>query len=1566
VRADNLQFATANEAPDKRPRFIVRILFDVGSLSITSHTGIASVPGILIDGALQAPSAISQRIVPDEGRSEIGSFSFTLADLGSAFTNEARAKLGDGKGLRGKTVELRIGFEGFDYSAFQLVQTQIITGCEYQDGAYRVQCADITREQRKDIFEPYTTTLQASCTATDTTITVKDTSKFVAVAHGPAWSDGPSATVYYFKIKDEIIRATGKTAGSFTGCTRGVFNTLAVAHTFDTATPDELRPKVEEYIYLELPAVKLAYAVLTGIIHGTANTLPDHWHLGVDPALVRLSDFTGIGTDLWDTTDDTEGFPLRFQELKKQDGKRFLEREVYLLLGAYQPIYSDGQVGLRRLPAMISSASPTVTLTEREVVSADALEHDYSSLHNRFRVDWSWDGKLYQRTTVFIDADSIAIHGEAPLLTLGFRGLHGSQQTDATIQTRLDAIRDAYAYPPLRLSVSVRPSLNKLEVGDVARVKIANMRDFNGSTDSIDRSFLILQRSIDFATGDVPLELLGSTLTPAARPPTSGAVTPLPDAYYNSAGVALNTVIGMTGNTVNAGTHTINGAADLNASGSIFYHLGDLTIPDGATINITGNVQLRVRGFVTVNGDIIGTGGGLAGVADPGKVITPPVPALTNAVPGNPGYVGNSRGGDGVLADPAPAGKAGQPKYSDVQTIPVAFTRGQFERCPARELQVSGNALLGLPSDLRGTGGGPGGRFSFNFALGNPIFGSDGAAGGAGLAIVCRGMTFGASGSIVLDGASAALPALVTSGDMWFDYYPGTGGAGGPGALYVLLDGNSLSLPNIGGHFFGRTGTVGIQGYPLPGRQGRLRIGNPTGSPWIVDPDNVNITGYVDESLISNHDSSDASYRIQYVPQTLTPSPDADGKPPAPTALTVSGESGFNAIRVTPPARSTYDFVEVWASIDNNRANAVRIGRGDVSEFKHELPVLAARWYWSRVGDVLDGGREVFSDWFPSGATSGVTATTLNPGGWTPVPRGGGGATMIATASTIEKSGGTGAYDSDCYSVESYPACYVSFRAAQTTAEILVGLNTDPATDTNYTSLDYSFCLRTDGSLDLFESGTNVLDNVSGGYDTSTVLAITYDGERVQYLRNGSVVRSVVIGAATLALDSSFYTPGGKIVDVKFGPQGFAGATGATGATGAPGADGLSIAEIAIYIRSATAPSTPTGGSYNFSAQALTPPASWSSAVPAGNDPVYTSRTVASIIGQTGTDSTLTWSAPVLVLAEGASVDIVFQRSATQPATPSPSAGTPASWYSDVNSVPAGTDPIWSSVGTRENAGQNWTWQTPVKIEGEDGATGATGATGNPGLTSSISINNFSVQCDSAGNPVSGAFTGASGQFTVYSGTTDVTSSCTFSRTVSNCTGTVNTAVNTPVTGAKGYYEITALAADTGYMDLTATYSGVSITQRFNVQKVRAGAASSSAKDTSTADVTVTSYPTTGQGGPVTIGVGPNGTISVSFAGSYRRTVNSGTVTLQGKLQYREVGSGTWLDVASSEATGIAAVWNAGDGAWETGSLNLTGTVSGPVDPKVYEFQAVLRVSAGSTTATFVSPSGVTYAGWAP
>ena len=71
--------------------------------------------------------------------------------------------------------------------------------------------------------------------------------------------------------------------------------------------------------------------------------------------------------------------------------------------------------------------------------------------------------------------------------------------------------------------------------------------------------------------------------------------------------------------------------------------------------------------------------------------------------------------------------------------------------------------------------------------------------------------------------------------------------------------------------------------------------------------------------------------------------------------------------------------------------------------------------------------------------------------------------------------------------------------------------------------------------------------------------------------------------------------------------------------------------------------------------------------------------------------------------AAGDSVDIVFVRSATQPATPTASPGTPTApitWYTDVASVPASANPLWASTGFKASASANYTWDTPVRVEG--------------------------------------------------------------------------------------------------------------------------------------------------------------------------------------------------------------------------------------------------------------------------
>ncbi len=92
------------------------------------------------------------------------------------------------------------------------------------------------------------------------------------------------------------------------------------------------------------------------------------------------------------------------------------------------------------------------------------------------------------------------------------------------------------------------------------------------------------------------------------------------------------------------------------------------------------------------------------------------------------------------------------------------------------------------------------------------------------------------------------------------------------------------------------------------------------------------------------------------------------------------------------------------------------------------------------------------------------------------------------------------------------------------------------------------------------------------------------------------------------------------------------------------------------------------------------------------------------------------------------------------------------------------------------------------------------------------------------GNPV---FTAANGDFVVFKGVTDVTSTCTFSIfAADNLTGTINTAVDTPITGPKGHYEVTAetSAQDVHSFVLRAvTADSITIDRTFTLTKNKQG-----------------------------------------------------------------------------------------------------------------------------------------------
>ena len=174
------------------------------------------------------------------------------------------------------------------------------------------------------------------------------------------------------------------------------------------------------------------------------------------------------------------------------------------------------------------------------------------------------------------------------------------------------------------------------------------------------------------------------------------------------------------------------------------------------------------------------------------------------------------------------------------------------------------------------------------------------------------------------------------------------------------------------------------------------------------------------------------------------------------------------------------------------------------------------------------------------------------------------------------------------------------------------------------------------------------------------------------------------------------------------------------------GVNGLSTFVFPVYKRQSSTPSAPSGGSYNFTTNTITAPSGWSSSVPAGTDPIYVSTTQAQISGATGTDSSLTWTSPILFVQNGdAGTDgkstftaPIFKRATSAPSAPTGGTfnfGTnvltaPSGWSI---TIPSGTDPIYEATFQFSISGDTGTvtagtWSTPVVIaeNGTDGTDG--------------------------------------------------------------------------------------------------------------------------------------------------------------------------------------------------------------------------------------------------------------------
>ena len=262
----------------------------------------------------------------------------------------------------------------------------------------------------------------------------------------------------------------------------------------------------------------------------------------------------------------------------------------------------------------------------------------------------------------------------------------------------------------------------------------------------------------------------------------------------------------------------------------------------------------------------------------------------------------------------------------------------------------------------------------------------------------------------------------------------------------------------------------------------------------------------------------------------------------------------------------------------------------------------------------------------------------------------------------------------------------------------------------------------------LANPGSTILNNpanyiwykVTGGFGTTKYLFYSvYGGQQIQF----TAATSVPPGGFVQASD-------GVAIDLQF----------------VTAAASLPIVIATAFYNSANAnvaPSTPTGGTYDFGNLILTPPAGWSNSVPANNTSFFSSQNTfkATSSGNVTVGPSDPWTVPVLTGklgtdgANGANGTNgtngtngvstyfynVFQSANSAPSVPSggywnfgTTTGTPPAGWSNTPTSPLG-DPIWATSATvasnvaNANVSIGNSWSSTFQYTGAGGAAGERG-----------------------------------------------------------------------------------------------------------------------------------------------------------------------------------------------------------------------------------------------------------------
>lgn len=140
----------------------------------------------------------------------------------------------------------------------------------------------------------------------------------------------------------------------------------------------------------------------------------------------------------------------------------------------------------------------------------------------------------------------------------------------------------------------------------------------------------------------------------------------------------------------------------------------------------------------------------------------------------------------------------------------------------------------------------------------------------------------------------------------------------------------------------------------------------------------------------------------------------------------------------------------------------------------------------------------------------------------------------IVNNTHVMKQGGVAAWDSCAYSISGYTNCHVTAKWNTLLGRVMVGLSAQPSASASYANANYAIDNNA-GQYLIYESGTLEL-TLTQVPSLTDVVTVTYDGNTITYLINGSVQRTVTAPGKVLFGFCPILDPSAGLNSLEFGP----------------------------------------------------------------------------------------------------------------------------------------------------------------------------------------------------------------------------------------------------------------------------------------------------------------------------------------------------------------------------------------------------------------------------------------------